>query len=95
MKITDEIICDLEKLARIELSDGERDKCREDMQNIVSYMNILDELDADDFDFNSQSFSVDGAMRDDEVLPSVCRDDILKNAPRSKNGYFDVPKTVD
>ena len=95
MQITDKLVSDLEKLARIELSDGEREKCREDMQNIVSYMDILDELDSDDMEPQIQSFSVSGAMRDDEVLLSAQRDAVLKNAPRSKNRYFDVPKTVE
>jgi aspartyl-tRNA(Asn)/glutamyl-tRNA(Gln) amidotransferase subunit C len=34
-------------------------------------------------------------MRKDEVLPSLPRDDALRNAPRRANGLFVVPKIVE
>ena len=85
----------LEELARVELSDGEREKCCEEIEKIVSYMNVLEELDFDGTENEEESWLAEGTMREDEILPSAKREEILRNAPRSQNGYFEVPKTVE
>lgn len=95
MKINNETVAYLEKLARIELTDEERVECCSDLQDIVSHMDILSELDTQDAEPLSQSFSAKNVMREDEVKPSLDRDTALKNAPRVKDVFFSVPKTVE
>ena len=95
MKITDELVLYLEKLARIELPADEREKCRGDLQDILSYMDTLNELDTEGVEPLSHSFPVVNVMREDVVGQSADREDILRNAPKRKDGCFNVPKTVD
>lgn len=95
MKITDELVLYLEKLARIELPADERDKCRGDLQDILSYMDTLNELDTEGVEPLSHSFPVVNVMREDVVRQSADREDILRNAPKRKDGCFNVPKTVE
>lgn len=95
MKINDELITYLEKLAKVELTNEEREQCSTDLQDIVSYMDVLSELDTQGIEPLSHSFPVTNVMRGDEVKPSLNRDDVLKNAPQVKDGFFSVPKTVE
>lgn len=85
----------LESLSRIELTDEERKKNENDLQNILSYIETLNELSTDGVEPLSHSFPVANVMRTDEVQMHNTRDDILMNAPEKKDGCFVVPKTVE
>lgn len=95
MKIDKKLITYLESLARIELTDGEREKTEKDLQDILSYIGTLGELSTDGAEALSHSFPVTNVMRGDEVKIHSTRDDILMNAPETKDGCFVVPKTVE
>lgn len=95
MQITPDLIKYLEKLARITLSEDEEKKVGNELQDILSYIDMLNELDTDGVEAMSHCFPVTNVMREDEVAPSMSPDEIVANAPESQDGYFVVPKTVD
>ncbi|MGN0515959.1 Asp-tRNA(Asn)/Glu-tRNA(Gln) amidotransferase subunit GatC [Eubacterium sp.] len=95
MQITPDLIKYLEKLARITLSEDEEKKVGNELQDILTYIDMLNELDTDGVEAMSHCFPVTNVMRDDEVAPSMSPDEIVANAPESQDGYFVVPKTVD
>ena len=95
MQITPDLIKYLEKLARITLSEDEEKKVGNELQDILTYIDMLNELDTDGVEAMSHCFSVTNVMREDEVAPSMSPDEIVANAPESQDGYFVVPKTVD
>ena len=76
----------LEKLGRIHLSEEERSASEKDLQSILSYIDTLNELDTDGVEPASHSFPV-ANVADTE--------NILKNAPQSRDGCFVVHKTVE
>lgn len=95
MQITNELITYLEKLGRIELSQEEREKCSKDLQDILSYIDTLNELDTNGVEPMSHSFPIKNVFHEDEVLPSADRSDILSNAPNKTDSCYKVPKTVE
>ena len=95
MQITPDLIKYLEKLARITLTEDEKKKVGNELQDILTYIDMLNELDTDGVEAMSHCFPVTNVMREDEVQPSMSADEIVANAPESQDGCFVVPKTVD
>lgn len=95
MIIDDKLIEYLEVLARLELTDAEKEKAKKDLSDILQYIDLLNELDTDGVTPMSHVLPIQNVMREDEVKPSFAREDILKNAPQQKNGCYKVPKAVD
>lgn len=95
MQITPDLIKYLEKLARITLTEDEEKKVGNELQDILTYIDMLNKLDTDGVEAMSHCFPVTNVMREDEVQPSMSADEIVANAPESQDGCFVVPKTVD
>ena len=85
----------LEKLGRIRLTEEEKVAAEKDLQDILTYIDTRNELDTDGIEPGSHSFPVANVMRDDIVPNKADTENILKNAPDSKDGCFVVPKTVE
>lgn len=95
MQITPDLIKYLETLARITLTEDEEKKVGTELGDILSYIDMLNELDTEGVEAMSHCFPVTNVMREDEVQPSMTPDEITANAPESQDGCFVVPKTVD
>ncbi|MBO5509181.1 MAG: Asp-tRNA(Asn)/Glu-tRNA(Gln) amidotransferase subunit GatC [Lachnospiraceae bacterium] len=95
MTITDETIEYVGILAKLELSDEEKEQAKKDMTNMLEYVGKLDELDTDGVEAMSHAFTVHNVFREDEVTNGEDRDNMLANAPESKDGCYKVPKTFD
>lgn len=94
MQITPDLIKYLESLARITLSEEEEKKVGAELQDILSYIDMLNELDTSSVEAMSHSFPITNVFREDEVKPSMSPQEITVNAPESSGGAFVVPKTV-
>ncbi len=95
MQITPDLIKYLESLARITLTEEQEKKVGTELQDILTYIDMLNELDTDGVEAMSHCFPVTNVMRNDVVEPSMTPDEITANAPESQDGCFVVPKTVD
>lgn len=94
MQITPELIKYLESLARITLTEEEEKKVGAQLQDILTYIDMLNELDTEGIEAMSHSFPITNVLREDEVKPSMTPQEITANAPESSGGAFVVPKTV-
>ncbi len=95
MQIDKDLVMYLEKLGRIELSEAQRAATEKDLQDILTYIDTLNELDTDGVEPASHSFPIANVMREDEVTNTARPEAILQNAPNSRDGCFVVPKTVE
>ena len=95
MQIDKNLVMYLEKLGRIELSEEQRTASEKDLQDILTYIDTLNELNTDGVEPASHSFPVANVMRQDCVTNTDAREAVLHNAPREKDGCFVVPKTVE
>jgi aspartyl-tRNA(Asn)/glutamyl-tRNA(Gln) amidotransferase subunit C len=93
-KITDQDVEKIAQLAKLKFTQSEKEFYRHHLEEIISYVEKLNELDTEDVD---PTFSVQHQkqpLRPDEVKPSLPRDEVLKNAPSQANGFFRVPKVI-
>ena len=93
--ISDETIDYVGILAKLELSEEEKEQAKADMGSMLDYIDKLNELDTTGVEPMSHVFPVNNVFREDVVTNEDDRDNILKNAPEEKDGSFMVPKTVD
>ena len=93
--ISDETIEYVGILAKLELSDEEKEAAKQDMGRMLAYIDKLNELDTTGVEPMSHVFPVTNVFREDVVTNGDERDKILLNAPEQKDGAFKVPKTVE
>lgn len=93
--ISDETIEYVGILAKLELSNEEKEQAKKDMGSMLDYIDKLNELDTTDVEPMSHVFPVNNVFREDVVTNEDDRENILKNAPAQKEGSFKVPKTVE
>jgi aspartyl-tRNA(Asn)/glutamyl-tRNA(Gln) amidotransferase subunit C len=78
-------------LARLGLSEAELSLLEGQLNHILDQYGILAQLDTDHIAPTAQTIEVENILREDEVRPSLDRDDILANAPEKRGDYFVVP----
>ncbi len=93
--ISDETIEYVGILAKLELSDEDKENAKKDMASMLDYIDKLGELDTEGIEPMSHIFPVQNVIREDVVTNGDGSDDTLKNAPESNGEAFIVPKTVD
>lgn len=94
-QITDETIEYVGILAKLELSDEEKQQAKKDMGNMLDYIDQLGELDTTDVEPMSHVFPAENVFREDVVTNGDESLRILQNAPEEKDNMFVVPRTFD
>lgn len=95
MSLTPEQVDHIARLARLELSDEERQLYRQQLSAILDYFQRLQELDTEDIPPTSRVVESDGELRPDEPQSSMPREELLANAPKVENKQFRVPPIFD
>ena len=93
--ISDETIEYVKILAKLELSEEEKEQAKTDIGRMLDYIDKLNELDTSGVEPLSHDFQVSNVFREDVVTNQDERERILKNAPARKDDSFKVPKTVE
>lgn len=93
--IDDETITYVGILAKLDLSDSEKEEAKKDMGRMLDYIDKMNELDTEGVEPMSHIFPLVNIFREDTVEHGDMSEAILKNAPEQKNGAFKVPKTVE
>jgi aspartyl-tRNA(Asn)/glutamyl-tRNA(Gln) amidotransferase subunit C len=95
MEIKREDILHLAKLSNFSLSDAEIESLGSDLQNIVSYISQLDELDTEGVDPTYQVFEMENVLRDDEIKPQEAnREQLLALTKEQQQDQIKVPKVL-
>jgi aspartyl-tRNA(Asn)/glutamyl-tRNA(Gln) amidotransferase subunit C len=92
--ISDETMEYVGILAKLELSPEEAQEAKKDMEEMLDYIDQLNELDTTGIEPMSHVFPVNNVFREDVVTNGDGSADTLKNAPSMKDGGFKVPKTI-
>lgn len=95
MKITKEQVTHVANLARLNLTEEEKEHMTKDMESIISFVDQMDELDIKEVAPTAHIIPINNVFREDKVRPSMDRDTLLKNAPSQEKGCFSVPKIVE
>lgn len=83
------------ELARLELTAAEKDQFIAQLNNILTYIEKLGELDTTNIEPTSHVIPMANVFRDDEVQPSLDRDLVLQNAPQESHFFFKVPRIIE
>ena len=92
--ISDETIDYVGILAKLELSEEEKEQAKKDMGSMLDYIDKLSELDTEGVEPMSHVFPVNNVFREDVVINGDGHEGTLANAPLEKDGGFEVPKTI-
>jgi aspartyl-tRNA(Asn)/glutamyl-tRNA(Gln) amidotransferase subunit C len=95
MNISIKQIEQVARLSRIILTDEEKDIFREQLTDILGYIEKLNELDTDDVQPMAYATSLKNVFREDKQESSFARQEILELSPSSTNGFFKVPKILE
>ena len=93
--ISDETMEYVGILAKLELSDAEKEAAKKDMESMLDYIDKLNELDTSEVEPMSHVFPVQNVFREDVVTNGDESDKTLQNAPEEKDNMFVVPRTFD
>ncbi|MCH8233111.1 MAG: Asp-tRNA(Asn)/Glu-tRNA(Gln) amidotransferase subunit GatC [Bacteroidetes bacterium] len=94
MKINDELLDKLARLARINIPESDKEKMKAELSEIVTWMEKLSELDTDDVEPLTNMSEEVNRWREDSPQPHLDREIALKNAPSHESGYFKVPNVL-
>jgi aspartyl-tRNA(Asn)/glutamyl-tRNA(Gln) amidotransferase subunit C len=94
MPITTKDVKYVASLAKLELSEEEKKRFQEELDNIIKYIDQLNELDTKNVPITSHVVLLRNVFRKDKVLPSLSPDQALANAPEKKDGFFRVPRVI-
>lgn len=94
MKISKKQVEHVAHLARLTLTEEELDRMTGQLDNLLSYVDKLNELDTGRVVPTSHVFSVCNAFRDDTVKESLPRNEALMNAPQQNGEMFKVPRIL-
>ena len=78
------------ELAKLGLTEEEKERMAEQLSAILEYAEMLQELDTEAIPPTAQVIELQSVMRPDEAEPSFPPEDILANAPQAEGGLFKV-----
>jgi aspartyl-tRNA(Asn)/glutamyl-tRNA(Gln) amidotransferase subunit C len=95
MSLTREDVKKVAGLSRIRMTDEQLDKLAPELNNILSFIEQLEEVDTDNVEPLANVARATLPLRDDIINDGDCVKDILSNAPEAEEDYFAVPKVVE
>ena len=93
MEITNELLNRLAYLARLQIGENERTQVKAELEQILSYIGQIERLELTEEE-KAEPVGKE-QLREDEIKPSLPREELLNNAPNTDGTYWLVPKTVE
>ena len=94
MSVSKSDVAHLATLSSISLSDDELNAMTADLENIITYIEQLRELDTTGVEPTYQLTGLTNVWREDEVTPQLAREKLLALAQESLNNQVKVPKVL-
>jgi aspartyl-tRNA(Asn)/glutamyl-tRNA(Gln) amidotransferase subunit C len=85
----------LAQLARLSVSGDDKELFAKQIDNILTYMDKLNELDTGAIEPTSHIISLSNVVREDLPKDSLDREDALMNAPDRTEKFYRVPKIIE
>ena len=85
----------LSRLARLALTEEEKSRYGSQLDNILHYVEKLNELDTGGIVPTSHVIAISNVVREDILRPSLDREDALRNAPDKTDAFYRVPKIIE
>jgi aspartyl-tRNA(Asn)/glutamyl-tRNA(Gln) amidotransferase subunit C len=95
MKLSMDEVEHIANLARLELTEAEKEQYRQQLSAILEHVARLQELDTEGIPPTSSVLPGAGRLRSDEPLPSLPVNEVLADAPAQKKNQFRVPPVLE
>ena len=95
MAISEEQVKHVAKLAKLSFPQEELEEFTNQLGKIIDMVEMLEEVDTEGVPFTSNVIETVNVMREDVADPGMSRDELLKNAPESEDGFIKVPAIID
>ncbi len=95
MSIDTKTVRHIARLARIAVSDSEAEALVPELNNILGWVEQLQEVDCTGVEPMTAVIPNSLRLRDDVVTDGGVRDKVLANAPAAEHGFFAVPKVIE
>lgn len=82
-------------LARLAITEEEANKFRNQLDNIISFAEQLNELDTENVEPTAHVLEIKNVMREDNAQQGLPREEVLKNAPDHQDGQIKVPGIME
>ncbi len=80
------------KLARLELTEEEKELYTKQLGDVLKYVDQMNEVDTAHVKPMCQVIDFYNVMREDKVVQEISKEELMANAPDVENGFFKVPK---
>tara|TARA_X000000950_G_C13349602_1_gene431898 strand:- start:51 stop:338 length:288 start_codon:yes stop_codon:yes gene_type:complete len=95
MSIDNRTVKKIAKLSKLKIDSISESKMRDELNNILDWINTLQQVNTDKIDPMLSVFNESMPMREDKVEVDNDQNDVLSNAPEKNSGFFVVPKVVE
>ena len=95
MALEDKTVEKVAKLARIAITDEEKQRYKVELSKVIDWFEVLNKVDTDDVDIMTSPTAETLPKREDKVKDGDIKEQILKNAPNTEFDCFLVPKVID
>ena len=95
MAIDKDAVDHVARLARLALTDDERERMSGELSVILAHVEKIQALDLDGVEPTAHAVALENVMRPDAVTPSLSQEDALRNAPEREDDRFKVPRIVE
>jgi len=83
------------RLARLSISEEDKEALTEQLSAILGYMEKLNSLNTEGIEPTSHVLEISNVFRDDEPTPSLSPADALRNAPERSDNFYKVPRIIE
>ncbi|MDO7253368.1 Asp-tRNA(Asn)/Glu-tRNA(Gln) amidotransferase subunit GatC [Helicobacter cappadocius] len=92
--LDDKLLQKLEKLGMIHIDESKKEEIKKNLSDILGFVDNISTLDLEDVELERKNLKT--PLREDiKQNDSTISENVLKNAPDSKEGYFIVPKIIE
>lgn len=95
MSVTKKDVEHIAKLARLKVTEGEAEHFTSQLNQILSYVEKLNELDTENIEPLSNPVENTNVFREDKLKPSINTEEALRSAPDKDEEHFKVPKVIN
>ena len=94
-KITSAEVEHVARLARLDLSEAEKERMRSQLDAILTYIDKLRQLDTENVEPTAHAIPMVNVMREDLVRPGLGTEEMLANGPERAGDFFRVPRIIE
>ena len=93
--VTSEDVKKIARLSRLHVEDARLQSLADELNGILGWIEQLNEVDVEGVAPMTSAVAITAPLRDDDITDGKVRDKVLSNAPKSDDGFYVVPRSVE